>query len=152
MVAWDSLGGRGRLTVGEVRFGIHRLGRIDGADQLPYSLKVMLENLLRSEDGRLVTAEQFEALAHWQPRAEHGPQIAFTPARVLMQDFTGVPCVVDLVAMRDAITTLGGDAARIPVPGRRVGRVAGAVRRGGLPDHRLRHLLAGDQDTTGARR
>jgi aconitate hydratase len=112
-MAWDSFGARGQVTVGDVRFGIHRLDRIDGADQLPYSLKVMLENLLRNEDGRLVTAEQVEALAHWQPQAEHGPQIAFTPARVLMQDFTGVPCVVDLVAMRDAITTLGGDAARI---------------------------------------
>ena len=78
-----------------------------------YSLKVLLENLLRNEDGRLVTAEQVSALAGWDRTAEHGREVAFTPARVLMQDFTGVPCVVDLVAMRDAIAALGGDTQRI---------------------------------------
>jgi aconitate hydratase len=109
----DTFGTRGELTVDGTRFGIHRLDRIDGAARLPYSLKVLLENLLRNEDGRLVTAEQISALADWQPGAEHGREVAFTPARVLMQDFTGVPCVVDLVAMRDAIATLGGDTARI---------------------------------------
>jgi aconitate hydratase len=109
----NTFGTRGELTVDNTRFGIHRLDRIDGADRLPYSLKVLLENLLRNEDGRLVTAEQISALADWQPGAEHGRDIAFTPARVLMQDFTGVPCVVDLVAMRDAIAALSGDTARI---------------------------------------
>ncbi|HET6911235.1 MAG TPA: aconitate hydratase [Mycobacteriales bacterium] len=109
----NTFGTRGELTVDETRFGIFRLDRIDGAERLPYSLKVLLENLLRNEDARLVTAEQISALAGWRPEAEHGREVAFTPARVLMQDFTGVPCVVDLVAMRDAIATLGGDTARI---------------------------------------
>ncbi len=70
---------------------------------------MLLENLLRHEDGTLVTAEQVSALAGWQPAAEHGAEVQFTPARVLLQDFTGVPCVVDLVAMRDAMAALGGD-------------------------------------------
>ena len=109
----NSFGTRDQLTVGGVAFGVHRLDKIDGAARLPYSLKILLENLLRNEDGRLVTAEQISALADWQPEAEHGREVAFTPARVLMQDFTGVPCVVDLVAMRDAITALGGDTALI---------------------------------------
>ena len=104
---------RDRLTVDDTSYTIHRLDRIDGAQRLPYSLKVLLENLLRNEDGRLVTAEQIKAIAAWQPAALPHQEIQFTPARVLMQDFTGVPCVVDLVAMRDAITDLGGDAQRI---------------------------------------
>ena len=83
------------------------------SSRLPYSLKVLLENLLRYEDGMLVTAEQISALAGWQPAAEHGAEVQFTPARVLLQDFTGVPCVVDLVAMRDAMAALGGDPSRI---------------------------------------
>jgi aconitate hydratase len=86
---------------------------MDGAERLPYSLKVLLENLLRNEDGRLVTAEQVQAIAGWDPAAAHGGEIQFTPARVLLQDFTGVPCVVDLVAMRDAMTDLGGDPKAI---------------------------------------
>ena len=105
----DSFGARGQLTVDDVDYEIYRLEQIDGAARLPYSLKVMLENLLRNEDGRLVTAEQIAALAAWDPTAEHGVEIGYTPARVLMQDFTGVPCVVDLVAMRDAMAALGGD-------------------------------------------
>ena len=109
----DSFGARDRLLVDNTAYGIYRLDRLEGTGRLPYSLKVLLENLLRNEDGRLVTAEQVGALAGWQPQAAHGREVAFTPARVLMQDFTGVPCVVDLVAMRDAITTLGGDTARI---------------------------------------
>ncbi|TWP35818.1 aconitate hydratase [Leekyejoonella antrihumi] len=113
MTTSDSFGTRDRLTVDDTSFTIHRLDRLDGVDRLPYSLKVLLENLLRNEDGRLVTASQVEALARWKPEDQRGGEIAFTPARVLMQDFTGVPCVVDLVAMRDAIIGLGGDAARI---------------------------------------
>jgi aconitate hydratase len=101
------------LAVEDTPYQIYRLDRIDGADRLPYSLKVLLENLLRNEDGRLVTTEQIRALAAWDPAAAHGREVAYTPARVLMQDFTGVPCVVDLVAMRDAITDLGGDTRRI---------------------------------------
>jgi len=101
------------LVVGSSSYRIHRLDQVDGSARLPYSLKVLLENLLRNEDGRLVTREQIEAVAGWDPAAAHGREVSFTPARVLMQDFTGVPCVVDLVAMRDAITELGGDPKRI---------------------------------------
>ncbi len=106
-MASNSFGTQDQLTVDDETYIIHRLARIDGAVRLPYSLKVLLENLLRNEDGRLVTAEQVSALAAWDPTAEHGREVAYTPARVLMQDFTGVPCVVDLVAMRDAIAELG---------------------------------------------
>ena len=109
----DSFGSTDQLQVDGTSYQIRRLDRIDGSAVLPYSLKVLLEDLLRNEDGRMVTAEQVEALAGWDPAAEHGREIAYTPARVLMQDFTGVPCVVDLVAMRDAITDLGGDTKRI---------------------------------------
>ncbi|HET9841415.1 MAG TPA: aconitate hydratase [Nocardioides sp.] len=101
------------LVVDGTTYRIHRLDQVSGSERLPYSLKVLLENLLRNEDGRLVTSEQVEAVAGWDPTAAHGREVAYTPARVLMQDFTGVPCVVDLVAMRDAITELGGDASRI---------------------------------------
>jgi aconitate hydratase len=109
----NSFGARDRLTVGDTTYDVFRLDRILGSDRLPYALKVLLENLLRNEDGRLVTAEQVAALAAWEPGAEHGSEIQFTPARVLLQDFTGVPCVVDLVAMRDAMTALGGDPQKI---------------------------------------
>jgi aconitate hydratase len=109
----NSFGTRDLLTVDDTTYRIHRLDRIDGADRLPFSLKVLLENLLRNEDGRLVTTEQISALAAWDRTAEHGREVAYTPARVLMQDFTGVPCVVDLVAMRDAIADLGGDTGHI---------------------------------------
>jgi len=109
----NSFGTRDRLTVGETTYWIHRLDRIDGASRLPYSLKVLLENLARNEDGVRVTAEQVSALASWDPAAERGSEIQYTPARVLLQDFTGVPCVVDLVAMRDAMAALGGDPAKI---------------------------------------
>jgi len=112
-MASNSFGTRDRLTVDDTTYLINRLDRIDGVDQLPFSLKVLLENLLRNEDGRLVTAEQVSALSVWDPAAEHGREVAYTPARVLMQDFTGVPCVVDLVTMRDAIAGLGGDTGRI---------------------------------------
>ena len=109
----NSFNARERLTVGELTYEVFRLDRVDGAARLPYSLKVLLENLLRNEDGALVTAEQVNALGGWDPTAESGTEIQFTPARVLLQDFTGVPCVVDLVAMRDAMADLGGDPRRI---------------------------------------
>src|SRR4051812_21888728 len=81
--------------------------------RLPFSLKVLLENLLRNEDGVAVSKEDIEALARWDANAEPSEEIAFTPARVVLQDFTGVPCVVDLAAMRDAVAEMGGDAAKI---------------------------------------
>ncbi|HET9690600.1 MAG TPA: aconitate hydratase AcnA [Acidimicrobiales bacterium] len=108
----DSFGARAELTVGDRTLEIFRLdalaGRFD-VGRLPYSLKVLLENLLRNEDGVSVTAADVEALAGWQADAEPSEEIAFAPARILMQDFTGVPAVVDLAAMRDAMRDLGGD-------------------------------------------
>ncbi|HUY52078.1 MAG TPA: aconitase family protein [Streptosporangiaceae bacterium] len=109
----DSFGAGGSLAVDGISYRIFRLGAIGGAGRLPFSLKVLLENLLRNEDGRMVTAGQIQALADWDPAAEPSAEIAFTPARVLMQDFTGVPCIVDLAAMREAMAVLGGDPARI---------------------------------------
>jgi hypothetical protein len=109
----DSFGARGALEVGGARYDIYRLGAVDGAANLPFSLKVLLENLLRTEDGINITAEHIRALASWDPRAEPDTEIQFTPARVIMQDFTGVPCVVDLATMREAVVDLGGDPARI---------------------------------------
>ena len=109
----NSFGVRDRLVVDGERYDIFRLDRVQTSHRLPYSLRVLLENLVRNEDGRLVTGEQVAALAAWDPVRQSGTEIQFTPARVLMQDFTGVPCVVDLVAMRDAMTALGGDAATI---------------------------------------
>jgi aconitate hydratase len=112
-VSANSFGARDRLVVGGETYDIYRLDRVNTAYLLPYSLKVLLENLLRNEDGHLVTAGQVGALAAWEPSGQGRTEIQFTPARVLMQDFTGVPCVVDLVAMRDAVTALGGDPARV---------------------------------------
>ncbi len=109
----NSFDARDQLQVGDTSYDIFRIDRIPNSARLPYSLKVLLENLLRNEDGRLVTAEQVRALAEWDPHAQTSSEIQFTPARVLMQDFTGVPCVVDLVAMRDAMSALGGDPQRI---------------------------------------
>ncbi|MCW2133194.1 aconitate hydratase [Arthrobacter sp. VKM Ac-2550] len=109
----NSFSARDQLSVDGKSYEIHRIDRIEGSGRLPYSLKVLLENLLRNEDGRLVTAEQITALGDWDPQAENNAEIQYTPARVLMQDFTGVPCVVDLVAMRDAMTGLGGDPKKI---------------------------------------
>ncbi|MGH3198971.1 MAG: aconitate hydratase, partial [Streptosporangiaceae bacterium] len=115
-------GARAELEVSGRKFEIHRLDALQekfDAARLPYSLKVLLENLLRNEDGESIRAEDIEALATWDANAEPSKEIAFTPARVLMQDFTGVPAVVDLAAMRDAIAAMGGDPARINplVPG-----------------------------------
>jgi aconitate hydratase len=112
-VTKNSFGARQRLAVGDSTYDVFRLDQIEGAARLPYSLKVLLENLLRNEDGLLVTAEQVTAVSEWNAAAAHGREIQFTPARVLLQDFTGVPCVVDLVAMRDAMAALGGDPQRI---------------------------------------
>ncbi|TVT24885.1 aconitate hydratase, partial [Amycolatopsis rhizosphaerae] len=109
----DSFGTRDTLVVGEESFAIHRLDRLPGTARLPYGLKILAENLLRHEDGHTVTAEQIQALAGWEPAAGSATEIAFTPARVLMQDFTGVPCIVDLAAMREAMVALGGDPAAI---------------------------------------
>ncbi|MBZ2196350.1 aconitate hydratase [Occultella gossypii] len=109
----NSFAAQDRLQVADTAYEIYRLDAVPGLDRLPYSLKVLAENLLRNEDGRVVTAEQVRALAAWDPAGTDNPEIQFTPARVLMQDFTGVPCVVDLVAMRNAMTELGGDPQRI---------------------------------------
>jgi aconitate hydratase len=113
----NSFGTSGQLTVGSKTYQIHRLAalaeRFPNVRKLPFSLKILLENLLRTEDGVSVRAGEIEALANWDPAATPDREIAFTPARVLLQDFTGVPCVVDLAAMRDAMHKLGGDPARI---------------------------------------
>ncbi|MBO0828805.1 MAG: aconitate hydratase, partial [Streptosporangiales bacterium] len=113
MTANDSYQARARLRIGERELEIHRLDAVPGADDLPYSLKILLENLLRTEDGANITADDIAALAAWDPTAEPVREIQFTPARVLMQDFTGVPAVVDLAAMRQAMRDLGGDPGRI---------------------------------------
>jgi aconitate hydratase len=109
----NSFGSRGTLSVGGTRYEIHRLGAAKGGGDLPFSLKVLLENLLRTEDGLNVTPEHITALASWDPAAEPATEIQFSPARVLMQDLTGVPAVVDLATMREAMRDLGGDAGRI---------------------------------------
>ncbi|MFO8155081.1 MAG: aconitate hydratase AcnA, partial [Thiohalospira sp.] len=109
----DSFNARDQLTVGERTYEYVRLDAVPDSARLPFSLKVLLENLLRHEDGRTVTADDIRALAEWDPKAEPSHEIAFRPARVLMQDFTGVPAVVDLAAMRDAMADLGGDPERI---------------------------------------
>src|SRR5262245_36444744 len=110
----DSFGTRGVLEVGGVRYAMHRLDALGGrVEHLPFSLRVLLENLLRREDGRSVTREHVEALLGWEPSRLPEREIPFMPARVILQDFTGVPCVVDLAAMRDAMQRLGGDPKRI---------------------------------------
>ena len=109
----DSFKAKGTLQVGEASYEIFRLKGVEGANDLPYSLKVLLENLLRTEDGANITAEHIRALAGWDQNAEPDTEIQFTPARVVMQDFTGVPCVVDLATMREAVADLGGDPSKI---------------------------------------
>ena len=109
----DSFKSAGTLTSGNVTLNIFRLSALGNLSHLPYSLKVLLENLLRREDGVTVTADDIKFLANWEPKAEPSREIAFMPARVLMQDFTGVPAIVDLAAMRDAMKTLGGDPQKI---------------------------------------
>jgi aconitate hydratase len=112
-VSKDTFGARGTLKVAGTSYEIYRLSAVPGAGKLPFTHKVLLENLLRTEDGANVTADHVRALAAWDPSAEPDTEIQFTPARVVMQDFTGVPCVVDLATMREAVADLGGDPARI---------------------------------------
>ncbi|MHC6231212.1 aconitate hydratase [Arthrobacter sp. MMS24-T111] len=109
----DSFGSKGKLNVAGTDYEIFRLNSVEGAENLPFSLKVLLENLLRTEDGANITADHVRALAGWDPNAEPDTEIQFTPARVIMQDFTGVPCVVDLATMREAVKELGGDPKRV---------------------------------------
>ncbi|MEY4741446.1 MAG: aconitate hydratase, partial [Actinomycetota bacterium] len=108
----NSFGASDVLKVGDKSYRIFKLNSVD-SKTLPYSLKILLENLLRTEDGANVTAAQIQALADWSASAEPDTEIQFTPARVIMQDFTGVPCVVDLATMREAVQALGGDPKRI---------------------------------------
>jgi len=109
----NTFGAHGTLEVGETSYEIYRIGAVEGSANLPYSLKVLLENLLRTEDGANITAEHIRALGGWDESAQPDVEIQFTPARVIMQDFTGVPCVVDLATMREAVADLGGDPAKI---------------------------------------
>ncbi|HEX3779082.1 MAG TPA: aconitate hydratase AcnA, partial [Pseudonocardiaceae bacterium] len=109
----DSFGARGTLNVGDASYEVFRLRAVDGAERLPYSLKILLENLLRTEDGLNITADHVRALGSWDPSAQPSVEIQFTPGRVVMQDFTGVPCIVDLATMREAVTELGGDADKV---------------------------------------
>ncbi|NUR58432.1 MAG: aconitate hydratase AcnA [Catenulispora sp.] len=113
MTSKNSFGARDTLAVGAQSYEIFRIGAVEGSARLPFSLKVLLENLLRTEDGANVTSAQIQALGQWDPSAEPDTEIQFTPARVIMQDFTGVPCVVDLATMREAVAELGGDPAKI---------------------------------------
>ena len=109
----DSFGAKGVLNVKGTDYEIFRLNAVAGAEKLPYSLKVLLENLLRTEDGANVTSKHIEALGSWDPSAQPDTEIQFTPGRVIMQDFTGVPCIVDLATMREAVADLGGDPSRV---------------------------------------
>ena len=109
----NSFDARATLQVGEESYQIFRLDAVEGSDSLPYSLKILLENLLRTEDGANITADDIRALVGWDPNAEPSKEIQFTPARVIMQDFTGVPCVVDLATMREAMADMGGDPSKI---------------------------------------
>jgi aconitate hydratase len=120
MASKDSFGAKGALEVGDESYQIYRLSAVTGddlpegaVDSLPFSLKVLLENLLRTEDGANITADDIRTLAGWDPEADPDKEIQFTPARVIMQDFTGVPCIVDLATMREAMADLGGDATKI---------------------------------------
>src|SRR5918995_3564188 len=117
MTSVNSFGAKDVLDVGGTGYQIYRLDAVrgEGLDvaSLPYSLKVLLENLLRTEDGANITADDIKALAGWDETAEPDKEIQYTPARVIMQDFTGVPCIVDLATMREAMADLGGDATKI---------------------------------------
>ncbi|MFF3623827.1 aconitate hydratase AcnA [Streptomyces sp. NPDC002467] len=113
VVSANSFDARSTLQVGDESYEIFRLDKVEGAARLPYSLKVLLENLLRTEDGANITADHIRALGGWDSQAQPSQEIQFTPARVIMQDFTGVPCVVDLATMREAVKALGGDPAKI---------------------------------------
>ena len=152
MASKDSFGAKGSLDVGGTSYEIYRLDKVsgDGLDvaSLPYSLKVLLENLLRTEDGADITDDHIRALAGWDADADPDKEIQFTPARVIMQDFTGVPCVVDLATMREAMAELGGDPTKINplAPGRAGDRPLGDRRRlrhaGGLRAQRRDRVRA----------
>ena len=109
----DSFNAKTSLEVSGKSYQIFDITKLPGQESLPFSLKILLENLLRTEDGANITADQIRALSQWDPTASIETEIQFTPARVIMQDFTGVPCVVDLATMREAITDLGGDPTRV---------------------------------------
>ncbi|MEU6829680.1 aconitate hydratase [Nocardia beijingensis] len=109
----DTFGAKGTLEVGSNSYEIFRLAAVPGTEKLPYALKVLAENLLRTEDGANITADHIRAIANWDPTAQPNTEIQFTPARVIMQDFTGVPCIVDLATMREAVATLGGDPDKV---------------------------------------
>jgi aconitate hydratase len=109
----DTFGAKSELRVGDASYEIFTIDKVEGHDRLPYSLKILLENLLRTEDGANITADHVRAVGGWDPTADPSVEIQFTPARVLMQDFTGVPCVVDLATMREAVRDLGGDPTKV---------------------------------------
>jgi aconitate hydratase len=109
----NSFGASDTLKVGDKSYQIYRLDAVPNTEKLPYSLKVLAENLLRNEDGANITKDHIEAIANWDPKAEPSIEIQYTPARVVMQDFTGVPCIVDLATMREAVGDLGGDPDRV---------------------------------------
>ncbi|MGF6884551.1 aconitate hydratase [Nocardia sp. GAS34] len=113
MTTIDTFGAKGTLEVGDRSYEIFRLSAVPGTEKLPYALKVLAENLLRTEDGANITADHIRAIANWDPSAQPNTEIQFTPARVIMQDFTGVPCIVDLATMREAVTALGGDPSKV---------------------------------------
>lgn len=121
----NSFGAHDTLKVGEKSYQIYRLDAVPNTAKLPYSLKVLAENLLRNEDGSNITKDHIEAIANWDPKAEPSIEIQYTPARVVMQDFTGVPCIVDLATMREAIADLGGNPDKV--------NSAGACRLGDRP-------------------
>src|SRR5262245_5312227 len=113
----DSFGTRTTLQIGKKSYSIYGLSALEAkypaVKRLPWSMKILLENLLRKEDGRVVRKEHIESVLRWDPKAQPKDEISFYPARVLMQDFTGVPAVADLAAMREALAAMGGDAGRI---------------------------------------
>src|ERR1700712_3473062 len=113
MTVVNSFGAKDTLKVDSTDYEVFRVDKVPGYEKLPFSLKVLLENLLRTEDGKNVTKSQIEALGAWVPTAEPDTEIQCTPARVVMQDFTGVPCIVDLATMREAVADLGGDPTKI---------------------------------------
>ncbi|MDT5041600.1 MAG: aconitate hydratase [Actinoplanes sp.] len=113
MASLDTFGAKSELRVADASYEIYAIDKVAGHERLPYSLKILLENLLRTEDGANITAEHIRALGGWDPTADPSVEIQFTPARVLMQDFTGVPCVVDLATMREAVQELGGDPTKV---------------------------------------
>ncbi|MGA9493062.1 MAG: aconitase family protein, partial [Mycobacterium sp.] len=109
----NSFGARDTLKVGGDSYDIYRLDAVSGTEKLPYSLKVLAENLLRNEDGSNITRDHIQAIAQWDAKAEPSIEIQYTPARVVMQDFTGVPCIVDLATMREAVADLGGNPDKV---------------------------------------